>query len=74
VHDAAVAADQDQPAGQAAVLHIAGEMPVDPGQPPGVEPFLARIDLDLECHGAPLLGWKHYLTGSNHPGRQPWTR
>src|SRR4029453_9649180 len=48
VHALAVAADQNQPAGQAPILHIAGEVPVDPGQPPGVEPGLASLDLNLE--------------------------
>ena len=75
MHDLAVPADQDQPAGQAPVVDIAGEMPVDPGQPPGVEPGLARLDLDLEHHRPSHRDRSsHYLTGSRDQEEAAWTR
>ncbi|GAA0249462.1 hypothetical protein GCM10009539_38380 [Cryptosporangium japonicum] len=42
----AVAADQHRPARQAAVVDVAGEVPVDPGEAGGVQPDLERLDLD----------------------------
>jgi hypothetical protein len=36
-------------------------MPVDPGQPPGVEPGHARLDLDLE-HRRPPIGTAPAIT------------
>src|SRR6516225_9995663 len=45
---AALPAHRDQPAGQAAVIHVPGEVPVDPPQPAGVQAYLGRIDLRLE--------------------------
>ena len=47
VDDLPAAADDGEPPGQAAVVDVAREVPVDPGQPLGVEPEGRWIDLDL---------------------------
>jgi len=46
VRDPAVTAHQHQPAGQAPVVDVAGEVAVDPRQPVRVEADLLRLDLD----------------------------
>src|SRR5215472_17309379 len=48
MRQAALPAHRDQPAGQAAVIHVPGEVPVDPPKPAGVQAYLGRIDLRLE--------------------------
>jgi hypothetical protein len=55
VHDAPVPRDDDRPAGQPTVVDVAAEVLVDPGQPVGVEPDLARlrVHLDLGHAGRP---------------------
>ena len=41
-------AHRHQPAGQAAVVHVPGEVPVDPPQPFRVQAHLGRVNLGLE--------------------------
>ena len=48
VREAALQAHRDQPAGQAAVVHVPGEVPVDAPQPCRIQAHLSRIDLRLE--------------------------
>ena len=50
--DAPGAGDRHEPAGQAAVVDVAGEVAVDALQPSGVEAGVGGIDLDLQfSHG-----------------------
>ncbi len=52
VGDAAVPADDGEPAGQPSVVDVAGEVAVDAAQAVGVEADLPWLDLDLEIgHG-----------------------
>ena len=48
MRQAAPPAHRDQPAGQAAVVDVPGEMAVDPPQPLRVQAHLGGVDLGLE--------------------------
>src|SRR5262249_26998905 len=67
--EAAPPAHRDQPAGQAAVVHVPGEMPVDPLEPLRVKAHLGRVDLGLQpAHAA---AFPARATGSPGQPRQP---
>lgn len=61
MHDATVAAHDERPSGEAAVVDIASEVPVDTSQAFGSETGLGRFDLDQHVgHVAPLASASPY--------------
>ena len=79
VHQASMPGHGHQVAGQLTVVHPAGQPPVQPGQPMGVEADLGRVGVHLECrHGSsvPRAARRRTATARHpHPrGRGPGHR